>query len=134
MDRLLKRGPVPRAVFAYNDLLAIGALQCCQEHGLSVPVDVAIAGFDNLPESRVTNPPITTVSYPVETIAKMAVENLADLIDRPAPRRPNRILLEPHILVRQSTDPANNSRHVEEQEENGNSIPERKQLSRRNIG
>ena len=118
MESLMKEGPAPRAVFAYNDLLAIGALQYCQEHGMSVPTNVAIAGFDNLPESRVTNPQITTVSYPVEMIAKLAVENLVDLIGRSSPRRPNRVLLEPHLIVRQSSDPSKlRHRHTNEKKE-----------------
>ncbi len=109
MNRLMTRGKGPRAVFAFNDLLAIGALQYCGQHGISVPHDVAIAGFDNLPESRVTSPPLTTVAYPVQSIARLAVQNLVDhlvdQLDGPAPRVPNHIFLEPRLVVRQSTDP-----------------------------
>jgi len=105
MQRLMQRGDRPRAVFAFNDLLAIGSLQYCQEHGIAVPGEVAIAGFDNLPECRVTSPPLTSVAYPVESIARLAVQNVVDRIDGPADRAPNRILLEPHLVVRGSTDP-----------------------------
>ena len=95
----------PRAVFAFNDLLAIGALQYCQEQGIAVPGDVAIAGFDNLPQCRVTSPPLTSVAYPVQSIARLAVQNLVDRIEGAGDRPPHRILLEPHLVVRQSTDP-----------------------------
>ena len=105
MQRLVGRGSPPRAVFAFNDLLAIGALQHCQEQGLAVPGDVAIAGFDNLPQCRVTSPPLTSVAYPVQSIARLAVQNLVDRIEGSAERPPHRILLEPHLVVRQSTDP-----------------------------
>ena len=105
MEQLMERERPPRAVFAFNDLLAIGALQYCQESGIAVPGDVAIAGFDNLPESRVTSPPLTTVAYPVESIARLAVQNIVDRIEGTGDRPPNRILLEPHLVVRQSTDP-----------------------------
>ncbi len=104
MEQLMESKGRPRAVFAFNDLLAIGALQHCQEHGIAVPGDVAIAGFDNLPESRVTSPPLTTVAYPVQSIARLAVQNIVDRIEGAGNRPPNRILLEPHLVVRQSTD------------------------------
>lgn len=104
MKKLMESGKRPRAVFAFNDLLAIGALQYCQEHEVSVPDEVAIAGFDNLPESRVTSPPLTSVAYPVQSISRLAVQSIVDRIEGPSDRRPNRILLEPHLVVRQSTD------------------------------
>jgi len=104
MARLMQRKRRPRAVMAYNDLLAIGALRYCQEHAVAVPGDVAVAGFDNLPESRVTAPPLTTVDYGVESMARLAVQAL--LARAGDPRLPaNRILLEPRLVVRQSTDP-----------------------------
>ncbi len=107
MARLLRGKNRPRAVFAFHDLLAIGAMQCCQERGIAVPEEVAIAGFDNLPESQVTSPPLTTVSYPVESMARLAVQCLLE--DRTgglSRRAAHRILLEPHLVVRRSTDPA----------------------------
>jgi len=104
MQQLMKGKKRPRAVFAFNDLLAIGALQYCQDHEISVPGEVAIAGFDNLPESRVTSPPLTTVAYPVPSIARLAVQNIVDRIEGSVDLPPNRILLEPHLVVRQSTD------------------------------
>lgn len=107
MARLLRGKNRPRAVFAFHDLLAIGAMQCCQERGIAVPEEVAIAGFDNLPESQVTSPPLTTVSYPVESMARLAVQCLLeDRTGSLSPRAAHRILLEPHLVVRRSTDPA----------------------------
>ncbi len=104
MARLMQSKNRPRAVMAYNDLLAIGALRYCHEHGIEVPRQVAIAGFDNLPESRVTTPPLTTVDYGVESMARLAVQTLINRIRQP--RLPsNRILLEPRLVIRQSTDP-----------------------------
>lgn len=105
MARLMDRRSRPRAVFAFSDLLAIGALQYCQEHEIAVPDEVAIAGFDNLPQSHVTSPPLTTVAYPVESMARLAVQCLLDRI-RQTHASPSRILLEPRLVVRRSTDPA----------------------------
>ncbi|MDZ7617529.1 MAG: substrate-binding domain-containing protein, partial [Patescibacteria group bacterium] len=81
-------------------------MQYCREHGLDVPGDVAIAGFDNLPESEVTSPPLTTVAYPIQSIARLAVQSLVDRIGRGRAHPPSHVLLEPHLVVRQSTDPA----------------------------
>jgi len=103
--RLFGRGAPPRAVFAHNDLLAIGALQYCQEHGITVPDDMAIAGFDNLPQCCVTSPPLTSVAYPVQSMGRLAVQNLIDRIEGSGEHPPHRILLEPHLVARQSTDP-----------------------------
>jgi LacI family transcriptional regulator len=111
MHRLMDRGRPPRAVFSYNDLLAIGALRYCQEQGIAVPADVAIAGFDNLPECRVTSPPLTSVAYPIQSIARLAVRNLIDRVEGTADRPPHRILLEPHVVVRESTDPRAEDSH-----------------------
>jgi len=107
MSRLMRGRNRPRAIFAFHDLLAIGALRYCHEHGMAVPEKVAIAGFDNLPESRVTSPPLTTVAYPIESMARLALQCLVE--DRgpgAAPRPSHRILLEPHLVIRRSTDPA----------------------------
>lgn len=106
MARLMRGDVRPRAVFAFNDLLAIGALGYCREKGIAVPGEVAVSGFDNLPESRVTSPPLSTVAYPVESIARLAVQSLLDRIQGTNERPANRILLEPHLVIRESTDPA----------------------------
>ena len=105
MRRLMDNPRRPRAVFAFNDLLAIGALQFCREEGIAVPGEVAVAGFDNLPESRVTSPPLTSVAYPVQSISRLAVQSIIDRIEGTGDRPPSRILLEPHLVIRQSTDP-----------------------------
>jgi LacI family transcriptional regulator len=111
MAQLMSRRERPRAVFAFHDLLAIGAIRYCREHGLSVPGDVAIAGFDNLPQSQVTSPALTTVSYPVESMANLAVQCLLERIGATTTPE-HRVLLEPHLIVRESTDPE--SPHSEE--------------------
>lgn len=106
MDRLMHLLSPPRAVFAYHDLLAIGAMAYCHEHGISVPDDVAIAGFDNLPQSHVTRPGLTTVSYPIESMARLAVDCVTDYRKNTGkPRPPHRILLAPELVIRRSTNP-----------------------------
>ncbi|MBN2291240.1 MAG: substrate-binding domain-containing protein [Pirellulales bacterium] len=113
MQRLMAGKNHPRAVFALNDLLAIGAMQYCQDHGIDVPGEIAIAGFDDLPESRVTAPPLTTVAYPIEATAQIAVQCLLNRITAEEPFAARRILLEPRLVVRGSTDPQAESRRKE---------------------
>jgi LacI family transcriptional regulator len=71
----------PSAIVAFNDKLAIGAMQAAAERGLSVPGDLSVIGFDSLELGRVAQPPLTTVRQPVEEMARMAVEMLMRLIN-----------------------------------------------------
>lgn len=76
MQRLLAGSPRPNAVFAASDLLAIGAMRAIEEQGLSVPADIAVAGFDDIPAARFAHPPLTTVLQDT----KRAGEVLVDLL------------------------------------------------------
>ncbi|MGO4166267.1 LacI family DNA-binding transcriptional regulator [Novosphingobium sp. PhB55] len=64
----------PSAIFAANDRMALAAMAVASKLGFSVPSDVAIAGFDDSPESRMTFPPLSTVRQPIKEIARAAVE------------------------------------------------------------
>jgi DNA-binding LacI/PurR family transcriptional regulator len=92
------------AIMCHNDMTAIGALQGLYEAGVSVPEDVAVAGFDNLAQSRYAIPPLTTVNLPVREMARMAIEALRQSLT-PGDRDPmkERILLNPTVVVREST-------------------------------
>ncbi|MFD1829267.1 LacI family DNA-binding transcriptional regulator [Streptomyces desertarenae] len=76
MRRLLELDEPPRAVFCFNDLLALGALRTALAAGLRVPQDVAVAGFDDIEDGRYSTPTLTTVSPDKERIARTAVELL----------------------------------------------------------
>lgn len=71
--RLIAAG-VPDAIFAANDMMAIGCLQALREAGLDVPGDVALAGFDDIPVSRFLDPPLTTAAVPIADIGRQALE------------------------------------------------------------
>ncbi len=71
----------PTAVFAANDLSAIATLDAAAALGLSVPEDLSLVGFDNVPESALTEPPLTTVSQPMQQMGQEAVTLLVHLID-----------------------------------------------------
>jgi len=90
------------AVFAANDLSAVGVISALTESGLRVPDDVSVVGFDDLRLSRFTTPPLTTVHQPAAEIARHATELLLELAaGRPVEQM--RTLLEPELVVRRST-------------------------------
>ncbi len=68
------------ALICYNDLVAVGALQACAELELSVPEDIAIAGFDDIPISGLVTPPLTTCSVPLQTMGEAAMRLLLNQI------------------------------------------------------
>jgi len=75
----------PEAVFAANDMMAVGCLVALREAGLKVPDDVALAGFDDIPLARFLSPPLTTARADIATLGLRALERLAGLIDAEAP-------------------------------------------------
>jgi len=101
--KLLTRGKVT-AVFASNDLLAIGALRAAAEQGLPVPKSLSVIGFDGIEMGAFTYPALTTVGYPIRAIGETAA---TVLIDRIAGRRTEvcEIVVAPEIILRESTGP-----------------------------
>jgi DNA-binding LacI/PurR family transcriptional regulator len=80
MRRLLVWAPDLDAVFAANDLMAFGALAVLAAAGRRVPDDVAVVGFDDVPEAALSEPPLTTVRQPIE---EMGARMVRLLLDRP---------------------------------------------------
>ena len=93
----------PTAVFASNDMMAIGCLSALNEAGLTVPGDIALAGFDDVPVSRYVNPPLTTVRARITELGGLALERLASAIEDPAHTAPLHQTLRADLIVRQST-------------------------------
>jgi LacI family transcriptional regulator len=102
---LLKMNPRPTAVFALNDLMALGALRAAAEAGCSVPKDLAVVGYDDLDIARFANPPLTTIAQPKKEVGVQAVNILVDRMSRKN-RPPSRIVLPPELIVRRSTQAA----------------------------
>jgi LacI family transcriptional regulator len=101
---ILSMDPRPTAIFALNDLMAIGALRAAAEAGCSVPGDLAVIGYDDLEIARFTNPPLTTIAQPKKEIGAQAVNLLVDRMSRKS-RPPSRLVLAPELIVRGSTQP-----------------------------
>jgi LacI family transcriptional regulator len=85
MKELLKLEPLPTALFAANDLMAIGAMIALREAGLRVPTDIAIAGFDDIPAAAVVNPPLTTMAQYPERLGIRASQMLFERLRGEAP-------------------------------------------------
>ncbi|MDO1529246.1 LacI family DNA-binding transcriptional regulator [Fulvimonas sp. R45] len=92
----------PQAVFAANDMMAVGCLQAFREAGLDVPGDIALAGFDDIPIARYVAPPLSTVRVRIADLGRNAMELLADLIERPGPSAASVHTLGCDIVVRDS--------------------------------
>ncbi len=74
MVELLGRNPGLTAVFSYNDNMAAGALTALKDNGIAVPQQVSVIGFDDIPLARYTDPQLTTIRYPIVSMAKLATE------------------------------------------------------------
>jgi LacI family transcriptional regulator len=77
-ERLLGLTPRPTAIFAQSDLLALGAISALRAHGLRVPDDVSIIGFDDIPVAQVFDPPLTTLRQPMREVGQLAARLVAD--------------------------------------------------------
>jgi LacI family transcriptional regulator len=104
MLELLALDDPPTAVFAFNDMLAIGAMEAARESGLRIPEDLSIVGFDDTFEALIVTPALTTVRQPLAEMGRMAVALLVRLLQRQRIEALH-IELETQLVVRQSTAP-----------------------------
>jgi len=83
---LLTRPDRPTAIFGTNDLMAIRTVEVAQELGLQVPDDLSVIGFDNVPESALVTPPLTTVQQPLHQMGAVALDLLVRMLESPETR------------------------------------------------
>ncbi|MGP4043668.1 LacI family DNA-binding transcriptional regulator [Streptomyces sp. 2A115] len=93
------------AVFVANDQMALGVLRALREAGVRTPRDVAVVGFDDIPESEFFAPPLTTVRQDFSAVGKRSIALLLDLIEGRSSTGASRILIEPQLVVRASSSP-----------------------------
>jgi len=99
---LLSEGPTPTAIFASNDISAIGVMSACSEQGLSVPEDISIIGYDGVSIAGLRTISLTTISQPLNEMGALAAERLFDRMH--GKRIKDRsIVLEPELVVRGTT-------------------------------
>jgi DNA-binding LacI/PurR family transcriptional regulator len=114
--QLLARKQSFSALFAYNDISAIGSICAFQEVGLRVPDDVSVVGFDDIQSSAFLNPPLTTVRQPLQEMGEIAARTLLDRIEERVKYVPE-ISVEPELVVRKSTAPPGGWRPIAATEE-----------------
>jgi LacI family transcriptional regulator len=102
--KLLKTGRPFTAIFAFNDVTAIGAILALREAGLRVPQDVSVLGFDDVLIASTNNPPLTTIHQPLRAMGQVAATTLLGLIRDEIPQpHPTVITVYPRLVVREST-------------------------------
>jgi LacI family transcriptional regulator len=99
---LLARKKPFTALFAYNDISAIGAIQAFHEAGLRVPEDVSVVGFDNIPLAIIVKPELTTISQPLLRMGQIAAKTIIEQIEKTAQYKPE-IMIEPEFIQRASS-------------------------------
>lgn len=102
MRQILEQRPLPTAIFASSDLMAIGAIHAINEAGLRVPGDISIVGVDNIEQAEFTVPPLTTILQPLDRIGEQGVRLLLELVDGQQPEDLH-VVIEPTLLARNST-------------------------------
>lgn len=105
MKELLDRTRDFTAVFCFNDISAIGALRAIGDVGLRVPADISVIGFDDIITASFCQPSLTTVKQPLRAMGLRAAQVLLDRIANPDKDYPSEIVMEPELIVRESTAP-----------------------------
>ena len=101
MKRLLQIKPQPTALFAGNDTIALGAMAAVRDHGLRIPEDFAVVGFDDIPTAPFMAPALTTIHAPAIQQSQIAIEMLLQLMQGKKPMQ-NCVLLEAPLVIRDS--------------------------------
>ena len=102
MTSLLKTGEKFTAVFVASDNVAIGAKSAIREAGWHIPDDVSLIGFDDIPWAKYSDPPLTTIKLPAESLAQSACTLLLDLIKDKEGERQTQIILDTELIIRKS--------------------------------
>ncbi|MBX7169700.1 MAG: LacI family transcriptional regulator [Pyrinomonadaceae bacterium] len=105
--KILSKNKPFTALFAFNDISAIGAIRAVQEVGLRVPEDVSILGFDDVYAAAFHNPALTTIRQPLFEMGKLAAQTLLKRLDKKTQNDeiPSILTAEPQLIVRDSTAP-----------------------------
>lgn len=118
MSELLKKADQLDAVFAFNDMVAIGAMKAIRDNDLKIGDDIAIVGFDDIPVAEFCEPGLTTVRQPVVEMCVKGVDLLLGMLDNGSSKG-QRIVLEPELIVRKSCGSTESSSFVGETDEKG---------------
>jgi LacI family transcriptional regulator len=103
MGSLLQQSCKPTAVFALNDMMAIGAMTAIRKAGLRIPDDISVIGFDDIELASAVTPTITTMAQPLDELSKNAIDLLIEQIRGENREGNSRIILSAHLIEREST-------------------------------
>ncbi|MCR6660502.1 MAG: LacI family transcriptional regulator [Asticcacaulis sp.] len=95
--------PLPDGIFVGNDMMAVGALFALKEGGLSVPDDIALVGFDDVPIARFAQPALSTLRVGVYELGRRGLELLADALANPDAEPAEGIVISPELVIRESS-------------------------------
>lgn len=104
--KLLASGKPFTALFAFNDISAMGAIRALREAKLHVPQDVSVIGFDDIQSAAYQNPALTTVRQPLREMGRMAAETLLCRIRSSGANSGGEIMIEPKLMIRETTSHA----------------------------
>jgi DNA-binding LacI/PurR family transcriptional regulator len=100
--QLMQMSNPPTAIFAFNDRMALGALRWLREHDYRVPDDISLAGFDDIPDAELSDPPLTTIRLSQEELGRKVASLLFDIIDGHKPVQTE--FIQPNrLIIRKST-------------------------------
>jgi DNA-binding LacI/PurR family transcriptional regulator len=101
--KILASGKTFSALFAFNDISAMGAIRALRESGWRVPEDVSVVGFDDIQNAAFQNPGLTTVRQPLREMGRVAAEILLKRINRPGSELHDKHIVEPELIIRDTT-------------------------------
>jgi DNA-binding LacI/PurR family transcriptional regulator len=102
VQKLLASGERFTALFAFNDVSAIGAIRAFRDAGLEVPENVAVVGFDDIPSAAFNTPSLTTIRQPLRRMGEIAAQTLLERLRREGQVK-SEVTVEPELVVREST-------------------------------
>lgn len=99
---MLELAAPPTAIFASNDVMAMGVMDAIHNRGLRIPDDISVVGFDNIPQSAMVHPSLTTIQQPLEKMGRVAAQILLGILEDPG-KDSGRIELPTELIIRDST-------------------------------
>ncbi len=103
MQRIFSQQPLPTAVFATSDVMALGAKKAIEDFGLCIPADISLIGFDDIPKVSMTDPKLTTIAQPRYQMGWESARLLIDRIEQSTPPTRQKVVMEHKLVVRDST-------------------------------
>lgn len=103
MEKLIQQDNIPDAIFATNDLIAIGAMKASKKHGLRIPQDIGFVGFSNSKMAEVVEPSLTSIDQPTHEIGRLAAQLLLDQITSTENVASETVVLDGKLIIRDSS-------------------------------